>query len=189
MKYTKRRQDDLLNAFERTGYTLETDFVDYTTQTVGAVDTPSNVLYGADKTSPNGLLNMSAGGVLTILKTGPYAFKSRTRTGRTGAAGISDIIVWIEISVDGGTNWILTGNPVCTFLNSSADVDLFFDLTPTRLNKGTKLRARWARDGGGDNSGDLRPFTLSATLQAAIGVTQVASAQVSAYRLNGFEYT
>lgn len=188
MKYTKRKQDFLLGNLERTGYTLEADFVDYTTQTTTTTDTAKTVLYGPLKTSTNGLLQMAADGVLTILKTGPYAFKSRTRIGRSGASGISNVVVWIETSIDGGVTWVLTGNPVCALLNTSSDLDLFFDFTPARLNKGTKLRARWARDSAGDNSGDLRPFTLSGPLAALVTVSQVASAQVSAYRINGFEY-
>lgn len=188
MRFTKRTQDKLLGGLEQLGYTIEADFVDYTLQTTTTQDTAKNVLYGALKTSTNGLLQMDATGVLTVLKTGPYAFKSRTRIGRTGASGISDLVVWIETSTDGGSTWLLTGNPVCAFLNNSSDIDLFFDFTPARLTKGFKLRARWARDSGGDNSGDLRPFTLSDPLAAIVTVPQVASAQVSAYRLNGFNY-
>lgn len=188
MRYTKRTQDKLLDGLERIGYALEDNFVDYTTQTTTTTDTGKNVLYGGAKTSPNGLMSVSAAGVLTVLKSGPLAFKSRVRVGRTGASGISHIIFWVEASVNGGVSWVLNGNPVDVFLDSSHDLDVFFDFSTIKVVKGLQLRSRWARSSDGDNSGDIRPTTLPVPLQSVVGATQVAAAQLTIYRLEGFNY-
>lgn len=68
-------------------------------------------------------------------------------------------------------------------LDSSNDVTVFFDISSVKLPVGVMLRNRFARSGDGDNSGDLRPASPSATL-SGLGVPVAPSAQITVYVLN-----
>lgn len=73
-------------------------------------------------------------------------------------------------------------------ISANADqTSTFFDATPVNFPAGTKFRARIARSSTGHNSGDLLAEAPSASLQAA-GVTTTPAAQLSVYRLVGWNY-
>ena len=171
----------------RAGSTLEVSYTDTTTQSGSPVDTPKQVKYGAPATSPSGIVSIDAAGVLTVLQTGPLFIKSRLRVGRSGAAGVSSIFFWVEISLDGGVVWNILGNSIDVRLDSSTENDVFFDFSTLFLDKGIKLRSMFARSSTGNNSGDLIPSTPSAALQA-YGVPIAPSAQISIYRSRDYLY-
>ena len=175
-----------LAGLENQAYTTEDNFVDTSTQ-AGILDTPQNVLYGALKTSPNGLVRVDADGVINILKGGPFAFKTRHHITRTGASGISKVFQWVEISVDDGVTWAINGNPVDVQLNGADDTSNFFDFATIEVPAGVKLRARFARSSTGADFGSLTPSAPSASLTSA-GVPVVPSAQLTVYRVQGWEY-
>lgn len=175
-----------LDSLENQKYVTEDNFTDTTTQT-GILDTPKNVLYGPLKTSPNELVRVDADGVINILKAGPYAFKTRHRVARTGASGVSKVFQWVEISVDGGSTWTINGNPVDVQLAGADDTVNFFDFATIELPAGVKLRARFARSSTGADFGSLTPSVPSASLISA-GVPTAPSAQLTVYRVQGWEY-
>lgn len=178
--------EDKLDSLSNQYYDLEDIFSDTTTQT-GVLDTPKNVLYGPVKTSPNSLVSVAADGVVSILKTGPYAFKTRHRVTRTGASGVSRVFQWIEISADGGSTWTITGVPVSIALSGADDDGTFFDFTPIFLPVGAKIRSRFARSSTGSDFGNLTPAVPSAAL-ITYGLPSQPSAQLSVYREPNWEY-
>lgn len=172
---------------ETSGANLHDSFVDATTQSGAPIDTPIQVKYGPAKVSANGIIDMAADGTLTILKGGPFLFKSRLRASRTGAAGTSSLFFWVELSSDGGASWIILGNTIDIRLENSNQEDVFFDFSSLTLPSGIKLRSMFARSSTGSNFGDLVPSTPSAALQA-YGLTTAPSAQLSVYTNNDYLY-
>lgn len=164
-----------------TSYVTETEFVDFTTQSTTGLDVIQNIKYGVAKTSPNSYISIANDGVISILKTGYFMFKTRHRWSRTGSSGTSRLTQWVEISLD-GVNWIKTGQPVDTALLSAEDTKHFTDAAAIFLQAGTKIRARWARNSAnsGANFGELTAQAPSAAL-AASNVGTVASAQLTVY--------
>lgn len=169
------------------GSTLEVSFTDLTIQAGATADTVRQVKYGPALTSPGGIASIDAVGTLTILKTGPFFIKSRLRIGRAGAAGVSSIFFWVEISANGGSAWNILGNSIDVRLDNSTESDVFFDFSTLFLNAGIKLRSMFARSSTGNNSGDLLPSVPSAALQA-YGVPTAPSAQISIYRSRDYPY-
>lgn len=167
-------------------FTIEESFTDQTTQTAITTDSPQIVKFGIAKTSPNGIISIDNTGVLTILKTGPLSFKSRVNLGRTGASGTSILHLWVEGSLDGIT-WSILGNSVKVHLDSSTEIDTFFDFTPIYLTKNYKLRTMFARSSLGTNYGDIIQAPLSSGL-ASYGLAPTPSAQLSVYRSNNWNY-
>ncbi len=168
------------------GYTIEGDFTSMVTQSGSPIDTPKVVSYGVNKQSNSQILDYTDG-VFTFLKTGPIAIKSRLRTGRVGAAGVSHLFFWVEASVDGGTVWNKLGNSVNIHLSSSTETQTFFDIAMLQGTVGLKLRTMFARSSTGNDSGDLIATTPSAILQA-LGVMGAPSAQITSYRHLSYNY-
>jgi len=168
-------------------YVVEDSFVDTTTQNPASPDVPITVKFGAAKTSPNGLVSVDANGVLSVLKSGPYAVKSRIQCTRLGASGTSFLHLWIEASMDGGTSWMVSGNIVDIRLDSATDTDVFFDFTPLFLPVGAKARTRFVRSSLGTNSGQIASSPLSTALQT-YGLVPTSAAQLSVYRLENYPY-
>lgn len=169
------------------GANLHEAFVDLTLQTGAPLDTPIQVKYGPAKTSPNSILSMDAAGTLTILKGGPFLFKSRLRASRSGAAGTSSLFFWVEISTNDGVSWSILGNTIDIRLENANQEDVFFDFSSLTLQKGIKLRSMFARSSTGTNYGDLTPSTPSLALQT-YGLTTTPSAQLSVYTSNNYNY-
>lgn len=163
------------------GYTVEGSFVSVVNQ-AAVLDSPVNVTFGAGGTSANGHVIVTAGGEIEVVTSGYYTFKQRFRVGREGAAGISDLFFWAEISTDGGNTWNTTGNSVDVALASSKDLNTFFDVAKGYFQSGVKLRNRFARSGTGDDSGGLRVGTPSSMLQS-LGVLPAPSAQITIYKI------
>jgi hypothetical protein len=161
-------------------YDTEGLFEDYSLQSGSPVDVPKTVLFGANKDSVNGHVSYVDGSFI-INTTGFYSIKSRIRVGRSGAAGASDVFLYAEASVDGGSNWALIGNSVDILLNTSDDNSVFFDFSTLFLVAGLRLRTRFSRSSTGNDSGDLIPSIPSAAL-AALGVSSSPSAQVTLYK-------
>jgi hypothetical protein len=170
----------------QTGYTSEGIFIDSTTQSGSPVDVPKTVMYGANKNSDTNLVNYTDG-IFTALVTGPFAFKSRIRAGRTGGSGSSHLFFWVEASVNGGSTWNVLGTPVDLRLDNANDNAIFFDYSPLMLVQGLKLRTRFARSSSGSNSGDLVPSSPSTVLQT-YGILPAPSAQITVYRRDGYVY-
>lgn len=166
---------------EELGYATEGVFTSTATQT-GVSDTPKTIEFGTGGTSLNNHVNIAANGEIEILTAGFYSIKQRFRASRAGASGISELFFWAEQSVDGGTTWTTVGNSVDIALDSSNETTMFFDLSNLSVPAGVKFRNRFARDGNGDNSGDLTPATPSAAL-IALGAPIAPSAQITIYKL------
>lgn len=162
------------------GYDIEGEFTSLSTQS-GLSNTPKTMTFGAGGVTPNGHVSVDASGEGEVLTTGHYLIKKRARVGRSGASGISNVILWAEISTNGGVSWEILGNSVDVALDSSDQVITIFDVASLYLYAGVKLRYRFARDGDSDDSGDLIPSVPSAELQA-LGVPSTPSAQVTIYR-------
>lgn len=163
------------------GYQIEGNFISEVIQS-GLTDVAQTVTFGAGGVSNTGFVSVAANGEIEIIKPGYYFIKQRFRVGRVGASGISNIFFWAETSSDGGNTWNFIGNSVDIALDSSGDVSVFFDTALVAAPEGTLFRNRFARSGDGDDSGDLRPSTPSASLVTA-GVPTAPSAQVSIYTL------
>ena len=169
-------------------FSIEQDFIDLTTQSGAPIDTPKAVKFGNSLTTPNGLVSYnSTNGFITVLKTGPYVFKTRARPQRTGSAGLSDTFFWIEASTDNGSTFSVLGNAVNVRLTTSSESALFFDLTPVYLPAGTILKSMWARSSTGADDVNLIPHTPSAAL-LALGVPASPSAQLTLYKSNNWIY-
>lgn len=169
------------------GANLHESFVDLTLQTGAPLDTPIQVKYGPAKTSPNSILSIDAAGTLTILKGGPFLFKSRLRASRSGASGTSSLFFWVEISTNGGATWTILGNSIDIRLENANQQDVFFDFSSLTLPKGIKLRSMFARSSTGSDFGDLVPSVPSAALQT-YGLPTAPSAQLSIYTNNNYNY-
>ena len=167
---------------ETIGYTDQGTFFSSDLQ-VGQLDTPQTITFGAGGTVANGGATVGADGIMTVNDPLFWSLKQRFRAGRTGAAGISYIFFWVEISTDGGATWDILGSTVDVPLNSSSDTVVFFDIADTRVPIGTKFRNRFARSSTGDDSGDLRVGVPSAALKA-LGIPDAPSAQITFYAIN-----
>lgn len=172
---------------DTSGSILYDSYVDQTSQSGVTLDTPLQVKYGPARISTGGILEIDAAGTLTVLKGGPFLFKSRLRATRSGASGTSSLFFWVEISADGGASWQILGNSIDIKLETSNQQDVFFDFTSLTLPTGLKLRSMFARSSTGSNFGDLTPSPPSAALQA-YGLPSAPSAQLSVYINNDFYY-
>ncbi len=168
------------------GLVPEGDFISLTTQSGSPIDTPKVVSYGVNKQSNSGILDYT-NGVFTFLKTGPIGIKSRLRTGRVGASGVSHLFLWAEASVDGGMVWNKIGNSTSIHLTNSTETKTFFDVAFMVGVTGLKLRTLFARSSTGNDSGDLIAETPSAAL-IALGVMSAASAQITIYKDSNYNY-
>lgn len=175
-----------LQAFQLAGYVVEGDFTSLVDQSGSPVDTPHVVSYGVNKHSNSGIVDYTDG-VITFLKSGNVAFKSRLRAGRTGASGVSHLFFWVEASTNGGSTWIKIGNSINIHLDDSTETQVFFDFTPIQASAGFKLRTMFARSSTGNDSGDLMTSAPSATL-TGLGVMPAPSAQITVYKLNNYNY-
>lgn len=167
-------------------WSQEAAFSDFTTQT-GIMDTPKTILFGPATVSPQGIISMDAAGIATVLRQGPLFGYTRFRVSRTGASGVSNIFLWVEVSLDGGTQWYPIGESASCSLNSSSDVTTILDLGYVTLPTGSKLRARFARSSTGSDSGDLIPLAVSTAL-ANVGVPSTPSATSQYFTQNDFPY-
>jgi len=159
---------------------VEGEYRDITLQTGGpAVDVPRNVIYGAGGLSSTGIVNVAANGEINVLKAAAIMFKTRLRAGRIGAAGVSILIIWGEVSTDGGVIWTPLPNVQSINLSASTDTITFADIVPLTVLPGYKFRIRFARSSLGDNSGDLTPQAQPAGLNF---IGAVPSAYMSIYR-------
>lgn len=175
---------DSLNTGEFSGYNTEGSFTSLVNQT-GQTDVPQAVSYGPTKDSDNSHISYNdTTKDFTINTTGYYSIKTRLRFGRTGAAGVSNIMNWAEVSVDGGSNWSVLGNAIEISLDSSIDKEIFLDSSQIYFPAGVKLRSMFARSSTGDDSGDLVTFTPSAAL-TTYGLQPSASAQSTIYKIGG----
>lgn len=164
------------------GYDLILSEVSDLAQNPTGVDTPTQITYGAGGTSSDGSITLASDGNLTFNETGFYALKARYRFGRDGAAGVSNLFNWVEISVDGGNNWDVIGNAIDVTLRNSSEVNIFFDLSILEFQQGVMLRAMFARSSTGSDFGGLIPSPISAPL-SALGIPDAPSAQLTVYRI------
>lgn len=170
------------------GYNTEANFVDFTTQNPAGLSIPTQVKYGNPIVSTDGILSVDAAGTFTILKLGDLLAKTRLYAGRSGASGFSTLVFWVEFRLNNTLPWSKLGNSVVVKLDNSNERAVFFDFAPVGLPVGAQLRSMMARDGSGDNSGGLLPFTPDATLTAD-GVLPVPSAQLTFYDYKGIIYS
>lgn len=158
----------------------EGEYRDNTLQTGGpAVDVPRNVHYGPGGISLTGIATVLANGEIDILKDANVVFSTRLRAQRTGAAGVSILVIWGELSIDGGLNWTVLPNASSINLSVADDTTTFYDTIPARVLVGQKYRVRFARSSAGNNSGDLAPQALPGPLAF---LSPVPSAYLSVYR-------
>jgi hypothetical protein len=159
---------------------VEGEYRSLVLQTGGpAADVPRNVIYGAGGISNTGVVSVAANGEIDILKAAAIMFKTRLRAGRVGAAGVSILIIWGEVSTDGGGSWVQLPNVSSINLSVATDTITFADIVPLTVLPGYKFRIRFARSSLGDNSGDLTPQAQPAGLNF---LGPVPSAYMSIYR-------
>jgi hypothetical protein len=144
-----------------------------------SVDVPRNVSYGPGGLSLTGIASVLANGEVDILKDASVVFSTRLRAQRTGAAGVSIVVIWGELSIDGGVNWIVLPNVSSINLSVADDTTVFYDVIPAKVLVGQKYRVRFARSSAGNNSGDLAPQALPGPLAF---LSPVPSAYLSLYR-------
>lgn len=167
-------------------YISEQRFQDFTDQTPTALDTPTVVKYGPAITSPNGIVSVTAAGVFTVLKGGPFMLKSNLRVARLGAGGISHVHLWIETSVDLIT-WVPANVSIrITVGDTSTDAHLF-DSSPAFLPSGLYVRSMMARSSTGTNAGGLYSEAPSSAL-SALGVGADPSASLEWHTIAGYNY-
>jgi hypothetical protein len=159
---------------------LEGEFRDNALQIGGpTADVPRTVLYGPGGTTLTGIASVAANGVISILKDAGIVATTRLRAQRSGAAGVSALVIWGEVSIDGGINWTQLPNVGMVSLSTATDIASFYDVIPARVLVGQKYRIRFARSSAGNNSGDLAPLVLPGGL-SFLGT--VPSAYLSIYR-------
>lgn len=153
-------------------------------------DVISPIDFGASKTSPSGLISYDdSTKTFTVLKGGAYLVKTRSRLARVGAnAGVSEVFLQAQVSIDGGASWINNGNSVDVRLQDTDEVEIFFDFSAVSFPLGVMLRQTFARSSLGSNFGSAIAGVPSAALQA-LGLESSPSAQVTVYRLRDFNYT
>jgi hypothetical protein len=161
------------------GYSQIGIFNSFSTQT-GVLDAPTNIEYGAGGTTDNGEITVSSSGLISVNTTGYYSIKQRFRAERAGASAISQVFFWAETSIDAGVSWDVIDNSLDIPLNSSNETVVFFDLSTVLLPAGMLVRSRFARSSTGDDSGDLKSASPSATL-SGLGVPDAPSALISIY--------
>lgn len=171
------------------GYTTEVELTDFTTQTGAPIDTLKQIKFSNSiGDSPNGLINMDSVGNITILKAGPYGFKSRYRVSRlTSSGGTAHIVFFIQASYDQGQTWNVIGNAITVHLLSVDQDSIFFDYAKLDAPAGLMLRSMFARSSTGYDDGFLEPAIPSAAL-AALGVPNTPSAQITVYKNIGHKY-
>lgn len=162
------------------GYRSEGDFVSTVTQNPTGLDVPTQISFGPGGDSLNGIITVAPNGTVTVNETAKASIKVRLRFARSGAAGVSHLFNWAEISLDGGATWNVAGNSIDVTLRDSNEIDIFFDMSQLTLPKGAMLRSMFARDSQGDDSGGLVNSVVSSTLAAA-GVPDAPSAQLTIY--------
>lgn len=167
-------------------YISEDRFQDFTNQEPTALDTPTVVKYGPAKTSPNGFVSVTAGGVFQIHKTGPYLLKSNLRVSRTGVGGTSHIYLWVETSPDNVT-WTPANVSIRVTIDSNVTDDHLYDSSPTFLPAGIYVRTMQARSSTGVNAGGLFSATPSAAL-TTYGIGPDPSASLEFHTVIGFNY-
>ena len=167
-------------------YLSEQRFQDFTNQNPSGVDIPTVVKYGAAITSPNGCVSVSAGGVFSILKTGPYLIKSNLRIARIGAGAAAHIHLWVEASPD-NVMWTPVNVSIRITVDSNRNDDHLYDSSPIFLPAGTYIRTMFARDSSGANAGGLYSETPSAAL-TLYGVGPDPSASLEWHTVVGYRY-
>lgn len=153
-------------------------------------DVISPIDFGGAKTTPNGLVSYDDNNKLfTVLKSGAYLVKTRTRLARVGASnGTSEVFLQAQVSVDNGVTWVNNGNSIDVKLQDTDEVDIFFDFSAIYFSAGVKIRQTFARSSTGANFGSAVSGVPSLPLQAA-GINSSPSAQVTIYRLRDFNYS
>ena len=169
------------------GWSLEDRFTDTSQQNAAGLNIPTTIKFGAPKSSVNGIVSVNAAGEFTLLKKGPLMVKTRANVGRTGTNGISNMFVWMETSINGGSTWQSYGNSGFVQLDTTSDQKTFLDFAMFDLPVGIFVRARFARDGSGVNDGSLVVDSPSSALATA-GCPDSASAQLTAYKVTEFIY-
>lgn len=167
-------------------YISEDRFQDFTDQEPTALDTPTVVKYGPAKTSPNGFVSVTAGGVFQAHKTGPYLLKSNLRVSRTGVGGTSHIYLWVETSPDNVT-WTPANVSIRVTIDSNVTDDHLYDSSPTFLPAGIYVRTMQARSSSGVNAGGLFSANPSAAL-TTYGIGPDPSASLEWHIMTGYNY-
>ena len=167
-------------------YVSEQRFQDFTNQTAAGLDIPTVVKYGAATTSPNAMISVNAGGVFSVLKSGPYLLKSNLRIARTGMGGAAHIHLWIESSPD-NIVWTPLNVSIRITVDSTRTDDHLYDSSPVFFSSGTYIRTMFARDSSGANDGGLYSESPSATL-LAYGVGPDPSASLEWHIMTGYNY-
>lgn len=152
-------------------------------------DSLSAIDFGDSKTSTNGIIEYDdVNKYFRILKGGALFIKARARAARIGASlGESELFLQAQISTDDGLTWVSIGNSVDVKIDNARQVEIFFDFSPIELTKGTLVRQVFARSSLGTNFGSLIAGIPSPVLSLQ-GILPAPAAQVSVYRLKGFNY-
>lgn len=166
---------------DNTGYVSEGSFSSEAAQ-LGFEDSPVTINFGTGGLTTNGHVNVASNGEIEIMTSGYYSVKQRFRVSRSGAAQVSEIFLWAETSIDGGSTWIEIGSSIDVSLDSADQTFTVFDSSQLQLDAGVMLRNRFSRSSTGNNSGDLTPGIPSASLVSA-GVPTAPSAQITIYKL------
>ncbi len=122
--------------------------------------------------------------------------KQNFQVARTTTPGNAEVFFQAQVSFDGGTVWIPSGNAANRRIRNDDTINVFFDISPIFVPAGAKFRNVWAKSSvGGDpndpssgvDNGILIHTEPSAAL-LALGMTDVPSAIAVVYKLQGYNY-
>lgn len=143
------------------------------------------VTYGITVEDDDSLVKIHSNGDIELLDTtNHYTFKFTGRVGRTGTAQKSEIYIWQEISLDGGSTWnqpadasttILIIDSADTAKRETAEISV-----EEGLPVGTRFRLRIARGDTSINEGGL--ISLDTAGSSFSTLNNAPSAEVSIYK-------
>lgn len=129
--------------------------------------------------SDNGIKVHNNGDIELLTQDFQYDIEFVGRLGRTGGAGVANLIIWFEVATDGFT-FAQDPNGLTTSVEfDNADVssrEVGRTHTDRALPVGTKFRLRVARGDAGNDDGGLITQDLSAT--SFSGLNNVASGSI-----------
>lgn len=145
------------------------------------------VLFGPALTTSDGSLHVGADGVTTVLEAGHQTIvELRFRYGRSSTNNEAKLLIWQEISLDGGTVWFQpVGSPAVALTIDNMEIGARVAGTgfiPASFPVGTKIRIRLARGDASAADGGLEPFLMAGSSFAS-ALEDIPSAEVLYSRL------
>ena len=113
---------------------------------------PSNAIqieFGPAQFGPSDPVQIDVNGTITFNETGLYRVKSAAQIGRTGAAGVSELLLRVKV------NGAQSGRTIAAKLENANSIMPFIDEAWLNIPSGTVIVYEIMRDASGNNSGGL----------------------------------